>query len=824
MGATDSKIAFRKGIFRLSQDRNLAATDEYWMSLWNVPDSADDIFSLFTAQDIRRIRDQAPENFYLLFDKLYERIAIIKMSPVFTPPAADTAPAASSELGSGIPAVPPTPQVVQATTKQLLNCIRLLTRFIPFTFEPRKADTETGGTPPPPIAEDLFWTLRGKSAKTFGERLVYTVLDLLFLADFTVPRAASDPPARTNFYIWESGIGQTQLVPTSKEHVFHRLEVTRLLLCLLSQAMYTPPGEILTQANPALACLAYHPDKKVVLTLLCSLINTAMKYKSVGWGIPYKMKPAHDPHDLLAVYCLQTLLILFNVAERRNGSSATADNGNSGRLTNDAKITESSSSPVSRRGSDTATTSGLHAIPFTTVGDVNLFHGYVARLHRNGDFAFLASNIGRILGQLMRNRASYFQLGNRAQHTIIQETMMFLWTLLRVNMKFTTFLINSEEFLPIFGAITFFAWDNKADPLFIGQVRMAVFLLHVFSEEPRCGERLNGTFDQSVLPTAMRIPAAQVTYADALIYAFYSLVTTTKKLHVALHPTMLIVLRNVAPYLEHLSGFASDKLVRLLVIFASPAYFLAGEGNYRLLLFTLETINYLIYYQLPSNMQFLYALIRANDAVRKLAGFDFDTGLVEFREASQVREQRTLAHLSDKARGKLPEGGGEQPSSLTSPLPPSGRTDSPTSHRPSASSLEPPATPGTDGRSFQPTAEWFQSWYPKLPLAALITLLDATVPYVEEQLASNPLQSDAQVLVILRSQAFRQRIPNLSADPETGATAPEAPPIAVRHLRWSNPLSAWYRGLLWSRIYVAGTAPLGLWNGTAIQLFQVRSQ
>ncbi|KAJ1654253.1 hypothetical protein IWQ61_005782 [Dispira simplex] len=772
MGNTDSKITFRKGIFRLSQERRLAATDDYWASLWNVPDSADDIFSLFTTQDIRRIRDQAPENLVTLVSKLYEHLHQIKSSGVFvaqSPPKPEGSSATDDTK-------PPTSQMVQAATKQLLNCIRLLTRLLPFVYEvPVLPGTNTT------LAEQLLWTRSGDQTKRFGDRLIHTTVDLLFLAGFTVPKiekAEDASPTLVNYCIWESGIGQTQLISTNKEHVFHRLEVMRLLLCLLSSSMYTKADSILTTRNQAVDTLAYHSDKKVVLTLLCSLINTAMKYKASGWGIPYKMKPAHDPHDLLAVYCLQTLLILLNTRDQPRLGDTAPDKGGLTPTLPDASPVE----PMAK----------------------NQFRGYLCRLHRNGDFAFLVSNIHRILGVLMRARTSYFQLTTgKVQHTLCQESLMLLWALLQLNPKFTIFLVDSEEFLSIMTAVGFFALDRKIDPLMVGQVRMAVFLLHMFSEEPKFGERLNNLFDQTVLPTDMRLPLSQVIFADYLVYVFYTLIITTKKLHVALYPTILIILRNVAPYIQGLSSFASDKLVRLLVVFANPHFFLANETNYRLLLYTLETINYLVHYQLRENMWLLYALVRANDTLQMLIQFDSDAGLAEYQQA---QEQRALGHLSDKARGKLPENSpGMEPTT-------------PTTHVNSSEGGEHEGqrAPQSPHAVFRPTLEWLNDWFKKLPLASISELLNATVPYVQEQLEATPLQSDTQVLVLLRSDGLAKRLPvSLSGGD---------PPIMVRHLRWSNPLSAWYTGLLWSQVYVAGTAPLGLWNGTHIKLFQVKTQ
>ncbi|KAJ1971215.1 hypothetical protein H4R35_005397 [Dimargaris xerosporica] len=808
MGATDSKIAFRKGIFRLSQERNLAAIDDYWASLWTVPDSADDIFSLFTTQDMRRIRDQAPENFSTLIHKIFDHLVQLKDSPILAHPAATASEAA-----------PITSQAIQATTKQLLNCVRLLTRLIPFVYEaPSATDGATTAS-----TNTLLWSSTDESAKPFGERLLAQILDLLFLAGFTVPHPGGDATARVNYCIWESGIGQTQTISTSKDLIFHRLEVVRLLLSLLSQPMYTPAHTILTTRHPAVERIAYFSDKKVVLTLLCSLLNTAMKYKSSGWGIPYKMKPTHDPHDLLAMHCLQILLVLLKCPEQRTpgssqGTLAGMTDIKSPLPTEPGSPTSPTPqeplAPTARSSVDPPTEqleksqpaslpTSPHSHPQKSdpasarMGSKNLFCGCVARLHRPGDFAFLASNISRILTAVMRTRASYFKLGTHPHHTVSQEITMFLWSLLQINSKFRAFLIESEEFLPLITAIAFFAWDGKQDLLAVGQVRMTTFLLHLFSAEPRFSERLNAPFDQSVLPSAMRIPNHQVTYADWVIYLCYTLITTTKKLHVALYPTLLIILSNMAPHLKHLSSFASEKVMRLCAIFAAPTMLLANDHHYRLLVYALETVDSILHYQLQDNKHFLYALIRANATFEQLRDLDFDKALAQQQAAQQSRET-AATNLSDKALGKRPESSSNPSAMVTA----------------GDGAASTPSGPGGDVGEFQPTRAWFNAWYDKLPLSPLLQVLNATVPFVDEHLAANALQSDTQMLAFLRSTEFQERLPTLNATQT---------PIVIRHMRWSRPLSAWYVGLLWSQIYVSGLSPLGLWNGTAIQLFQVKS-
>jgi hypothetical protein len=78
-------------------------------------------------------------------------------------------------------------------------------------------------------AEDEF-----EDAKPLTEELIDTLIDLLFFADFTLPR----PPTGKNkvtYAIWQSGVGCNTPVGTSKEFESNRCEILRLLLTLTSK-------------------------------------------------------------------------------------------------------------------------------------------------------------------------------------------------------------------------------------------------------------------------------------------------------------------------------------------------------------------------------------------------------------------------------------------------------------------------------------------------------------------------------------------------------------------------------------------------------------
>jgi hypothetical protein len=143
-----------------------------------------------------------------------------------------------------------------------LNCIRVLTRILPFIYEADGLEA---------WEDRFFWTVRKKrvnSARTevifdearqeeelnlsrspeadfeelrpLAEELIDTLIDLLFFSEFTLPKAPPTAKSKVTFAIWQSGVGCNTPVGTSKEFESNRCEILRLLLTLTSRAMYLP--------------------------------------------------------------------------------------------------------------------------------------------------------------------------------------------------------------------------------------------------------------------------------------------------------------------------------------------------------------------------------------------------------------------------------------------------------------------------------------------------------------------------------------------------------------------------------------------------------
>ena len=263
MGASDSKLVFKQGIFRLSEQKAIPADDPYWSNVsvvvgfcnltvayegsntppiqfWELPETSDDVFSLFSATDIRRSRDNALANLETLLLVTSSRLFTLRHHPVF-----------------------PDPELAPA--RHALNCIRILNRLLPFLYEgsslesweeeffwitrrrrrrtKSRHDSETGvlfdeQTEGEDIARELP---EFEDAKPLAEELIDVLLDLLFFSDFSVPKP-SNGKGKVCYSIWQTGVGCNTPIASTREFESNRTEILRLLLTLSSKAMYMASG------------------------------------------------------------------------------------------------------------------------------------------------------------------------------------------------------------------------------------------------------------------------------------------------------------------------------------------------------------------------------------------------------------------------------------------------------------------------------------------------------------------------------------------------------------------------------------------------------
>lgn len=120
----------------------------------------------------------------------------------------------------------------------------------------------------------------------------------------------------------EKGVGSTTDPGPGQGLESNKTEVLRLLLVLLSRQIYTSPSQMLTKPSIYTIQLVQKTQRRDVLTLLCSLLNTAINsppapFTTIGGvtgRIPYNhlVFKGEDPREGLVIMCLQVLCVLLD--------------------------------------------------------------------------------------------------------------------------------------------------------------------------------------------------------------------------------------------------------------------------------------------------------------------------------------------------------------------------------------------------------------------------------------------------------------------------------------------------------------------------------
>lgn len=190
---------------------------------------------------------------------------------------------------------PSFPDPELAPERDALNCIRVLTRLLPFIYEADHLEA---------WEERFFWAARRKRSRRsqlvhsevlfdeddvaqqtpteepqfepqrpLAEEIIDTLVDLLFFSDFTLPKVPQGK-SKVSYAIWQSGVGCNTPVASTKEFESNRTEILRLLLTFASKSMYMSSSVLPVKGVRAITYLATCSDKQVVLSMLCSLLNT----------------------------------------------------------------------------------------------------------------------------------------------------------------------------------------------------------------------------------------------------------------------------------------------------------------------------------------------------------------------------------------------------------------------------------------------------------------------------------------------------------------------------------------------------------------------
>uniref|UniRef100_A0A673NPX2 Protein HID1-like n=1 Tax=Sinocyclocheilus rhinocerous TaxID=307959 RepID=A0A673NPX2_9TELE len=798
MGNSDSKLHFRKAVIQLTTKTQPveASEDVFWDQFWtDINLTAQDIFALVPAAEIRAVREESPSNLATLCYKAVERLVL--------------------NADSGC--------VCERDRQAVLSCIRLLTRILPYIFE----DPDWRG---------FFWSTVPKvgksldegddeSTRPLAESLLTAISDLLFCPDFTVEshsRTSADGPSDIQSmdsceFIWEAGVGFAQTPPLSHTHDSNRTELLKLLLTCFSEEMYQSPSDMHT-LNPWVSFFCSRENRHA-LPLFTSLLNVVCAYDPVGYGIPYNHLMFSDQRGVLAELALQTLIVSLEQELVDNSNTST------------------------NLSTNTDTCSADYKKNTTAEGCQVTGHATLTKIH--DDFHFILRGIGRLLNNPLLQTYLPHSCKKIQFH---QELLVLFWKLCDLNkvppcvfLFYFIYSICVSVYMHLFAAR-------------VGLVHIGMFILLLLSGERNFGVRLNKPYCVRV---PMDISVFAGTHADLLIVVFHKIITSGHQRLQPLYDCLLTIIVNVSPYLKSLSMVAANKLLHLLEVFSSPWFLFCSPVNHHLVFFLLEVFNNIIQYQFDGNFNLVYGIIRKRNLFHQLA--NLPTDVISIQKALQKKSRSNSTHnavfmetsnpyntacsegpykttpvqtgtlnASLKAMpriDKLTETSQVSEDGATLLLQQRDSTHSQSDHSSETQVRDTEPTSGEDDKSekedcdgspkhvssssdWAPTPDWVLSWKSKLPLQTIMRLLQVLVPQVEKICIDKGLTDESEILKFLQHGTLVGLLP-----------VPH--PILIRKYQANEGTALWFRTYMWGIIYLRNVDP-PVWYDTDVKLFEIQ--
>ncbi|EME82050.1 uncharacterized protein MYCFIDRAFT_154667 [Pseudocercospora fijiensis CIRAD86] len=818
MGVSESKIAFKQTVSRLLDNRNIDSAHPIWNELWTLPETADDVFSFWAANDIRELLwthpNQKIRNLITLLYVTIARLEQLQTQHVF-------------------------PEQPSMTNRQIVNCMRILTRVIPFIHEAENMQE---------WANRFFWQpqrptylnwdrLNSRPNQHYdglrpnvlydrqdadkeigpplGQRLLDVVTKYLFFAGFTLPsRETKDgtPDLEITLKVWHSGVGSGSSPYCTPDNFRNQYETARLLLTLASRTMYIRPDQVAMADNKALTYLTTQLNQRMINAINCSLLNTVMRFQPTVWSPMIDWEARRDNKKVLVSTCLQYLLVSMVYIP-----------------------------PLGPDGKSVK----------------NLFRNSMASLFRPDDFQFTDRGIKRVLEQPVSSNRSFIPKSDKVEWA--PDMLSFLWEMVQCNKKFRRYLCDTRIAMDYFVILLYYVMDGIRDTTNskLGVVRMSVCILQSLSTDRVFATHLRAPFlHVDSLPEVMRIKSFHGSYADFLVCSMADIILTTEERMEPVYSPCIDIIKNIAPYQKHLERATSSKLMRIFEKLARPGYLLRNDGNNVVLKGLLQACHAILENNFEENPQFVKVLIASKHRFQALRDLTVDNALAELdRQALERKERgdtavvrspsrqssfdnvRTPANARAASLHNVPEhekldddqrfaigddededGDGEAESAVTSPMSETGpdvrlseraRGKQPllieTTRKASTTSLPTP-TPMNTSQTFRPSQQWLESWVSQSPLEEILhTIEEAELRRRHVASARNSTSEDSH-------------LPDTNIKPAGGGPA---------SFQWTAAAIGWYNALIWSRIYLqegeAFQGPNGLYSATDIRLFRRHS-
>lgn len=506
MKTAEERLRFKNHFFKLGQGRLIPSSDTtYWDAFWKEPETTSDIYELLTPYDIRTIREQNRANFVLMIRVLILKLTYLAQHENF--PSKD------------------------APVSELLNCIRFLTKLLPFLFElpeyPSELDdilfwsetfdpmaVATGSslnniqTPVSVLGGEKENEMNVNKESFLGVNIVKCLVDLLFIRSFTmdVPTGSEGRSGSNRMMsVWEPGIGTTAKYQTPNLIIdSNRMEVLKLMLVLMTTSVYLVPSQVVSNGSKFLTLLVATTPRVELLILVCSLMN--LLCRSARSPVEenmlfYSNIELTEMRHLCVTYATQllTLMIVYPLPSQPNLQ-----------LLYDLNL-------------------------FTTVKPYNMARVYIGKLRKENELLFLAAYLINVLRAPMQSfkesESLKFNLNTGRQNQVsiwATECTMLLWELFQCNKSFRI-LVGEKYLHELIVIMLYYVCTYHRNVNHKNSVRIfSYFILYLSSDcliMDKLFEPMDLTFYES-LPTSYKISPGPVTYRDFIVTQLCKLLIT----------------------------------------------------------------------------------------------------------------------------------------------------------------------------------------------------------------------------------------------------------------------------------------------------------
>jgi len=793
MGASASREKFRESVSALIEVDVSADDADFWDELWKIPNSGEEVFELIPPSAARKLRDERFANLATLFTQATAQLCQIVETPY------------------------------NIYFDQALNCVRVLTRVLPFLLEKgdlgdadEQVEQLCWGTNSDHLNEDeKIGLMIGEMADNVGKNandnslrnknvdeeqeplallVVHAAMHMLFLPQFTCDfyenKADTDGPGGNPALSFRRSDTKEDRELRSSVQGLHQAKTIEAGVSLVprpSSIVWASGSgvkpEHVSGMFDASSTRKYDKNRIEVLRLLLSaccdpLFSPADEYNPIASRWLAVATAADAPNAVCLFYSLLNTVLTFDPA-------------NVGFSDSHIKLVELSAQVLGvlldcglpGNPEPVLDTKGEPVVEFEVAsrGGFNIFRSLMSRMDSAAELDFVFEGFARLLKNVYEPQSTYLP-NSSTKLECFQELLVLLWKFLEENPLFMTHALTKCNINELVVPICFLMYKSRRDPAQIGLVHICTFCLLKLSGERSFGVALNKPFTKK-LPTDL--PLFSGGHHDLLAITLHKLVVNGAYKLVPLYSCFLTIICNVSPYWRSMSLVAAVKLVNLFELFSSPKFLYSGENAHRHLALLLEVFNNVIQYQYHGNTHLVYALIRRKDSFGRLASLTLKKAQEQCHKAyGEHTRSEYDADYTRRVEQMDPKG-----------LPNAG------------------AMMGGDdmGSKFVPTEEWLTELKNSLPLETVTRLLQHLVPVVDEIVDKRQGAVDEQeILKVLDDIVMVGLLP-----------VPHA--IVIRKYQPNQYTALWFTAFMWGVIFLRNQN-LPMFDGQCIELFQVSVQ